>query len=288
MTEYEELSEKVEQAGLSRWKEYLLQLAKPSIRIGSRVVEEHSLPVGASKFGGSMDLPPDVEWPTYKAWSLWPMAQFWMPDVAPYDVEGALPHSGMLYFFYDMVEQPWGYDPSHRDAWKVIYHDVERTQLIRSLPQLPMPEGYDIYDLPVCALDFTAELTIPSPWADEISDVLAEKDMDLYWDLLDRLGDKSSVHRLLGYPNQIQGDMDIEAQLVSNGLYMGGLIDWDDPVVKTLLGGVKDWRLLFQVDDESDNVQRFGGDGARIYYWIRKEDLSSRNFDNVWLAFQCT
>jgi len=288
MSEFEELSGILEQAGLSGWKEYLLQLAKPSIRIGSRVVEEHTLPVGVSKFGGSMDLPPDVEWPTYKGRPLWPMAQLWMPDIAPYDVEDALPHSGMLYFFYDMVEQPWGYAPSHRDAWKVIYRDVDQTRLIRVLPEIPMPKGYDIYDLPVCALDFTTELTIPSLRADEISDVLGEEDMDLYWDLLETLGDTSSVHRIFGYPNQIQGDMDIEAQLVSNAIYIGGLTDYDDPAVKRLLEGVKDWRLLLQIDDESDNVQRFGGDGARIYYWIRKEDLSSRNFDNVWLAYQCT
>ena len=234
-----------------------------------------------------MDLPADVDWPTYKGRPLWPMAQFWMPDVAPYDTEGVLPHSGMMYFFYDMVEQPWGYDPSHRDGWKVIYHDIERTQLNRVLPQLPMPD-YDILDLSVCALDFTAEIALPPAWADEISDVLAEEDIDPYWDLLETLGDKSSVHKLLGYPNQTQGDMAIEAQLVSNGLYMGGPTDLDDPDVKRLLEGAKDWRLLFQMDDDVDSVQRFGGDGARIYYWIRKEDFSRRNFDNVWLAYQCT
>jgi uncharacterized protein YwqG len=288
MTEYEELSEKLEQAGLSRWREYLLRLAKPSILIHNRVVEEDNLPIGISKFGGSMDLPADVDWPTYKGRPLWPMAQFWMPEVAPYDMEGVLPHSGMLYFFYDMVDQPWGYDPSDRGAWKVIYAEVERTELIRVRPGISMPEGYDISDIPVCTLDFTSELTIPSPWADEILDLLGDEDEDNYWNLTNPLSDKSAVHRLLGYPNQIQGDMDVEAQLVSNGIYMGNIVDWDDPVVKSLLGGVKDWRLLFQMDDEFDSIQRFGGDGARIYYWIRKEDLSRRNFDNVWLAYQCT
>ncbi|KMV74442.1 hypothetical protein FSCG_02162 [Fusobacterium vincentii 4_1_13] len=29
------------------------------------------------------------------------------------------------------------------------------------------------------------------------------------------------------------------------------------------------------------------GDCGYIYFWIKKEDLKSKNFDNVWLILQC-
>ena len=35
------------------------------------------------------------------------IAQFNLSDLERYDTEGLLPHSGVLYFFYDGVDQPW-------------------------------------------------------------------------------------------------------------------------------------------------------------------------------------
>ena len=211
--------------------------------------------------------------------------------MAPYDVEDVLPSTGMLYFIYDMVEQPWGYDPTHRGAWKVLYCDVNQSELKRIAAELPQPENYDLdfaNSIPACAVHFAEINTLPSPWADEIRNVLNEEELELYWNLVDQPDDSSAIHKLLGYPNQIQGDMDLKAQLVSNNIYMGGLVDFENPNIKTLLKGVKDWRLLFQMDYEYPAVQRFGGDGARIYYWIQGEALRQRKFDNVWLAFQTT
>src|SRR5690349_12219079 len=87
--------------GLSGRSEQLIRLSRPAVRITSRLVEA-DLPVGVSKFGGSPDLPPEAEWPCRKGYPLFLMAQFYLPDVVPYDDEGALPRTGMLYFFYDM------------------------------------------------------------------------------------------------------------------------------------------------------------------------------------------
>ena len=79
MADLSELGQRIEQAGLLQWKSFLLGLAKPSIRIDSHVVDEATLPIGASKLGGYPDLPIGTEWPTYKGRLLWHMAQFWMP-----------------------------------------------------------------------------------------------------------------------------------------------------------------------------------------------------------------
>ncbi len=50
--------------------------------------------------------------------------------------------------------------------------------------------------------------------------------------------------------------------------------------------GVDDWRLLFQVDSDG-NMNIDWGDVGVVYFWIRKQDLANRNFDNVWTIMQC-
>ena len=38
---------------------------------------------------------------------------------------------------------------------------------------------------------------------------------------------------------------------------------------------------------ESDDYELIFGDCGHIYFWIKKDDLKSKNFDNVWLILQC-
>ena len=46
--------------------------------------------------------------------------------------------------------------------------------------------------------------------------------------------------------------------------------------------------LLFQLDIvENDNFELMFGDCGHIYFYITKEDLSERKFDNTWLILQC-
>ena len=50
----------------------------------------------------------------------------------------------------------------------------------------------------------------------------------------------------------------------------------------------KDWVLLFQMDTvESDDYELMFGDCGHIYFWIKKEDLANKNFENIWLILQC-
>jgi len=37
---------------------------------------------------------------------------------------------------------------------------------------------------------------------------------------------------------------------------------------------------------ESDDYELMFGDSGHIYFWIKKEDLKNKNFDNVWLILQ--
>ena len=50
-----------------------------------------------------------------------------------------------------------------------------------------------------------------------------------------------------------------------------------------------DWVMLFQMGtiETSDSEMMFG-DCGHIYFWIRKQDLQSLNFEKVWLILQCS
>ena len=80
--------------------------------------------------------------------------------------------------------------------------------------------------------------------------------------------------------------MQLEAQLVSNGLYCGDPSGYRDPRAKALQAGTLDWLLLLQIDSD-DALQVMWGDTGRVYYWIRRQDLAARKFDRVWTILQC-
>jgi len=80
--------------------------------------------------------------------------------------------------------------------------------------------------------------------------------------------------------------MELESQLVSNGLYCGDETGYNDPRAAALAEGAADWVLLLQVDTD-DDAGMMWGDCGLIYFWIRREDLARRDFSNVWMILQC-
>ena len=94
-------------------------------------------------------------------------------------------------------------------------------------------------------------------------------------------------HKLLGHSENIQGDMELECQLVTNGLYCGDPSGYQDPRAAALIAGAADWVLLLQIDSDEDNCGMMWGDSGRIYLWIRREDLQARRFAQAHLILQC-
>jgi uncharacterized protein YwqG len=94
--------------------------------------------------------------------------------------------------------------------------------------------------------------------------------------------DKAAPHnRLLGQPDAIQDDdMRLESQLASHGI-----ADASDPKAAPLLPGAATWRLLFQLDSDPNAGMRWG-DAGMLYFWIERDALAARSFDNVWLVLQ--
>ena len=64
--------------------------------------------------------------------------------------------------------------------------------------------------------------------------------------------------------------------------------DDSDEVKKSIKENAKDWILLMQMSElEIGDYGLYFGDSGKIYFNIRKEDLKNKNFDDVWLIFQC-
>jgi len=103
--------------------------------------------------------------------------------------------------------------------------------------------------------------------------------MDHLWDCRPDLS-----HRIGGYPDNIQGCMREQAQLVSNG------VQWPEGLRKArgkqLSPGALDWERLLQIDS-GRGAGMMWGDAGRIYFLIHRDDLRQRRFEKVRAILQC-
>lgn len=268
-------------AGLGRFSDSLVQMARPSVRLIADCAVR--VEVGASRLGGLPDLPSARRWPRNDGVPLSFIAQVNLADVAPYDAEGVVPRDGLLSFFYAAVTQDaWGFDPADRGSAVVIHTPAHAWLERRQRPEDLSEDGV----FHAIGLRFRREMTY-APW--ESFDVeslgMSREELFAYADLLDSA--ETTVHRLLGHPDPVQGDMQIECQLATNGLYCGDATGYDDPRARTLRGGASEWRLLLQIDSD-DQASMMWGDVGRIYYWIKQSDLLSRDWNLSWLILQCS
>jgi len=136
------------------------------------------------------------------------------------------------------------------------------------------------------ALAATVETSLPSMNDGLFRDLhVTREEFDAYLKIKDPF--KRPVHCIGGHADEIQGDIRLEAQLVSNGIYCGDGKGYARGREKGLDAGASDWRLLLQVDSE-ERIGMYWGDCGRIYFLIRQEDLRHRRFEKVWLILQCT
>jgi uncharacterized protein YwqG len=194
------------------------------------------------------------------------------------------PTDGVLAFFYD-ADQIWGYDPLHRGHCNVAFY-AESTSLCRAeFPQsLPDAARYRKH-----SLKFVSEWTLPT-FLELNNGELALWKTDEYRNLVDRLntgGTGGTVHRRGGNPQEVQGDMRLECQLVTNGLNWGDRSWRDDPRRAELENGASDWQLLIQFDSDEARLNWMWGDVGRVYFWARRQDIEAADFSNNWAILQC-
>jgi uncharacterized protein YwqG len=212
-----------------------------------------------SKIGGLPNIKQGFIWPQWKGVSLSFLAQLdlsELPSIPP-SLAG-LPQTGMLYFFYDKEQSTWGFSPEDRGSWGVLY-ESDATGLQEAVCPDDLTEEEVYSELPV--MPFVVESF---------------------------RGNETTRHQMGGFPNAVQSDdMEEECQLASNGINVGGFIKREDQArAESLLSAKGDWRLLFQLDSEEDAGMMWGDCGV-LYFWIRTQDLSRRDFSKIWMVLQC-
>lgn len=254
-------------------------------------------PVTRSRLGGEPLLPEEFDWPTYFAKPVFPkgepetlkkldfLVQIDLSELPECPgLAASLPRSGLLTFFYDLENQPWGFDPRRAGGSRVIlFPDVD---LRRTPPSNPE------YVLPPAGILFRLAETLPSVGSRSFEKLESTCELpESYFDFASEFErsfypPNSGLHRLFGHSANVQGDMQLEAQLVSNGLYCGDPSGYEDPRRAALEAGAEDWMLLLQLDsDERCNLM--WGDLGMLYFWIRREDLAKQRFDRTWMTLQC-
>lgn len=297
----------------TKGKTAMLQLfdsiCKNSIAVSYSPAEDTPTTV-QSKIGGKPWLPCGFVWPYYEEKSydqitanrpLAFLAQIDLSEIAPFDGDSVLPKSGVLSFFYEMETQFWGFDPKDKGSAKVFYFEDKATLCEALFPE----DLHRYYQFPQFALSFTQRGSLPS-YGDfygisEEKGISAQFDAetaDLDWDDYDALRAEYSGcppeewengTKLLGYPDVIQNPMEEQCEQVTRGFYLGdGEPEIPDDLQEEIAQASKDWVLLFQMGTvEHGDFALMFGDCGYIYFWIKKQDLAEKNFDNSWLVLQC-
>ncbi|UWG96233.1 DUF1963 domain-containing protein [Dehalobacter sp. DCM] len=270
------------------------EMKKNAIKLTIRTETREELPIGTSKFGGNPDVPKDFKWFYYEGKNfndeiknrpLSFLAQINCEEVKRYDGEGLLPSKGILYFFYELSTMTWGFDPQDKGSAKVYYFDGDLTELTRA----GFPEDMDDeFKLPEFKIDFSSKFDLPS-----YEEFIELNDFD-NWDKYDEIKaskgyeQEDLISKLLGYADVIQNGMLLECEKVTNGIYCGDLPKIDPETLKQLTRDCNHWQLLLQLDTVATNdFELMFGDCGRIYFYIKKDDLRLRKFDDCWLILKC-
>ena len=295
MSELDNLTAKISQAGLGAFSERILSLVRPCYHIERGLMPDADIPVGASKFGGSPDAPADFTWPTVpdstKAEAMEFVCQIRLKDL-PLPTPHAIPRDGVLSFF------------SRWSEGIVLFHP-EGTSLRRfASPNPPVeqaPAGFfkrlafefrrnpdPLQTYRSCALTFAPGLSLPDGSATIITQLkMSGADSESYFEsVLDEPSGASGKpqHQMFGYASPVQNEMELECDFVRRGEE----VQWSSSP-EAFISAMRDWILLLQVDtdDYKEGPGWMWGDAGMIYFWIHRDDLMSRAFDKVICIAQC-
>lgn len=239
--------------------------------------------VSKSHLGGAPGLPAGVPWPEWQGRRLGFLARISLPDLQQSGRVDWLPSEGALLFFYDVDEQPWGFDPKDKGSCAVLHvADLEHPLACSAM------SGIEEY-FPQVNVAFQEITVFPSTDRPEVAALeLSDDECDAYWELQNSPFQDLPKHQVAGVPSPVQGDhMELECQLASNGLYCGDATGYNDPRAKILEPGAAEWRLLLQLDTD-DDAGVMWGDCGTLYFWIRAEEAAAGSFQNPWLVLQCS
>ncbi|WP_107785368.1 YwqG family protein [Campylobacter concisus] len=273
------ISKGCKERGLDELFMLLSPLARNAIRIDTQAKNDDDIAVGASKFGGSPDLPDGLSWPSNENGALSFVAQINFAEASKFDIDSLLPKSGMLYLFYDRNLRVWGYDPANKKGFAVIFSEVAKDQLARQ----NMDSGN--FTFGARSLSFRNELNLPSLQSSIVPfSKISEAEWEAYHEVIEPSW-QAKENKLLGHSDNVQDGMELECELVANGLSCGDGSAYHHPRIAEFEKNSAQWQLLLQIDSDDEGDMDWDGEG-RVYLWIKRDDLAVRDFSKTWLVLQ--
>ena len=256
---------KIDEKKVSHYMDLIKSFSRNAIQISFAENGNVPLTAGCSKYGGRPDVDDGFQWPhDNKGRPLSLLLQIDCADLTPLDLEGLLPTSGQLYFFYELSKMNRS---GLKNNVRVIYNDKPSSQL----HPLDYPVNLNIkYQLQERRLQFTQCTSIPD--IEELGHLTKkpfndDEDETDYYKAFNRLYDKfwkgdGPIGKMLGYADLIQGPIVDDSS--------------DDVLLLELYSGK---------DDRTPHDLPLGY--SFIYFYIKREDLLARRFDSITFALQC-
>jgi uncharacterized protein YwqG len=231
-----------------------------------------------SRVKGDPLLPKHFEWPVRADGTrLTFLAQIDLEEIANFEsIQDYFPQSGMLSFFYDTDDQPWGSSLSDKDGWKVCYFPKKTALEIYPDENGANEESFSI--------DWIEEPSYPDLASDEHSE-LPEQAQPEYERFIENCYEEPPMHQLLGHAHLIQGDFRESIEIVESGINYEK-IRTDEKKKKKLFDDSRRWKLLLQLDSDAE-LNFMWGDSGMLYFCIDERALRKHDFSNVWVELQC-
>lgn len=277
---------------LTRFQDLFVE-GVPSVRLTFKRDAGESAP---SRAGGRPSLPPDFAWPVGQA--KLPLAFLCQIDLEELAAcakftEFNLPERGLLSFFYDAFDGPWGNQADQQAGWRVLY--FEDTAVLRHTdPPANLPVGSSFTS---CAIRLKEELSYPAVTIEmaafaeqDISEDESEGTADgaeidfyeSYGNFSEALYGSRIIHRMFGHAQDIAGDFKLDCEIASRDLELGDDFDFSSKEGENIALASEEWVLLLQLDSDAGARMMWVDDG-RLYFAIRKQDLAARRFERVWM-----
>jgi hypothetical protein len=256
---------------LERTRNRILASAEPAVYFSCATSTKANDALGATRLGGSPDLPKGMEWPRYKQKPLAFLAQLRLSDFAKLIDKDVLPANGLLSFFapYDQ-KQTW----TIRDGGSLVLYTSKSEELHRpdTPNELPGDAQFDMR-----ALILRPILSLPHWESDAVESLkLGDDERDRYMNLLESNDSLNKTreprHQLLGHGWYLQGDAMREAR--------------DDAAKARIAAKSERWRMILQLDSDDDwGIDWYGG---RLHIFAPETDLKKGKFDRAWMVAQYT
>ncbi|MFS0873934.1 YwqG family protein [Paenibacillus xylanilyticus] len=284
----EKVIQQLEQVGLKEYSNAIANWIFPTAQLFLKPMSDSDISLGKSKVGGNPDLPEDLAWPKWKDYDMTFISQINLSDCPQYM---SLPTSGLLSFFYAVKpmyeDMEFHHDPT---TCRVFYFDSDR---LKKLVRRDTPDGLtDLEKMKPNQVVFESKFSVPDAESAYLESLGLDwngniEDFEKYWRLfLPNWSTKGYINRLMGHPDQIQGDMQVSCEL-TYGPHKW--IESNNPKIRDqVTHSALKWRLLLQIDSEEEKTGMMWGDVGRIYFWIHEDDLANLCFERVICVMQCT